>query len=378
MGTVHEESGDLDLAEQSFRDALLHDPDHTGAHAQLATLLRGRLPESDMSACRQLTSNPNLTDGKRSAILFGLAHVDDARKDYHTAAEELRIANSLILADRTRRGQSYDPVLHEQFVDGLIETYAPAYFERVRGSGINSERPVFIIGLPRSGTTLTEQILASHPEVFGAGELGWSGSTFARLPQIMSSDAPDWKCAGMLAEPLISDLSQQLLDRLTQLDPSARHIVDKMPDNYLYVGLIATLFPRAKIIHCRRNLRDIAVSCWMTNFRQIRWANDQEHIASRFRAYRRLMEHWKQLLPTSILDVDYEETVADVEGTARRLVSWIGLDWDPACAAFHEHRRPVRTASVTQVRQPIYGSSVARWRHYEFALSKLFADLPHD
>ena len=378
MGTVHEESGDLDLAERSFREALLLDPDHSGAHAQLATLLRGRLLDSDLAASRQLAANPDLTDGKRSAIFFGLAHVDDARKDYLTAAEELRIANSLSLSDRTRRGQRYDPVLHDQFVDGLIETYTPAYFERVSGSGVASERPVFIIGLPRSGTTLTEQILASHPQVFGAGELGWAGSTFAKLPQIMSSDAPDWKCAGMIAEPFISDLARQLLDRLSQLDPLSQRIVDKMPDNYLYVGLIATLFPRARIIHCRRDLRDIAVSCWMTNFRQIRWANDQEHIAARFRAYHRLMQHWNQTLPTQILDVDYEETVSDVEGTARRLVSWLGLDWDPACAAFHENRRPVRTASVTQVRQPIYGSSVARWKHYESALSELFKSLPDE
>ena len=194
----------------------------------------------------------------------------------------------------------------------------------------------------------------------------------------MSTDTPDWKCAGMLAEPLISDLARQLLDRLTILDSVAQRVVDKMPDNYLYVGLIANLFPRARIIHCRRDLRDIAVSCWMTNFRQIRWANDQEHIASRFCAYRRLMQHWQKTLPVPILEVDYEQTVVDVEGTARRLISWIGLDWDPACASFHEQRRTIRTASVTQVRQPIYGSSVARWKHYESALAKLFESLPHE
>ena len=378
LGTIQEELGHLEQAERSFREALLNDPDHSGAHAQLATLLRGRLPDSDLAASRELAANPNLTDGKRSALIFGLAHVDDARKDYLTAADELRVANSLSLADRTRRGQQYDPDMHDEFVDRLIEIYTPAYFERVRGSGINSDRPVFIIGLPRSGTTLTEQILASHPNVFGAGELGWAGSTFAKLPQIMSSNAPDWQCAGHLDGSLIKELASQFLNRLSALEPTAHRVVDKMPDNYLYVGLISTLFPQARIIHCRRDLRDTAVSCWMTNFRQIRWANDQKHIAARFRAYLRLMNHWKRALPTPILDVDYEETVLDVEGTARRLVSWIGLDWDQACVAFYEHQRPVRTASVTQVRQPIYGSSVARWKNYEFALSQLFTALPND
>ena len=135
------------------------------------------------------------------------------------------------------------------------------------------------------------------------------------------------------------------------------------------------LFPKAKFIHCRRDLRDIAVSCWMTNFRHIRWANDPEHIATRFHEYRRLMEHWRQVLPVPVLEVDYEETVADLEGVARRLVAWCGLEWEPACLAFHEGKRPVRTASVIQVRQPIYTRSVARWKHYEKALGALFARL---
>ena len=148
-----------------------------------------------------------------------------------------------------------------------------------------------------------------------------------------------------------------------------------MPDNYLCLGLLATLFPRAKFIHCRRDLRDVAVSCWMTHFRALRWTNDPEHIASRFREHRRVMAHWRQVLPVPVLEVDYEETVADLEGVARRLVAWCGLAWEPACLAFHQTRRPVRTASVTQVREPIYQRSVARWKHYQEALGELFKRL---
>jgi hypothetical protein len=148
-----------------------------------------------------------------------------------------------------------------------------------------------------------------------------------------------------------------------------------MPDNYMYVGMLSILFPKAKFIHCRRDLRDIAVSCWMTNFRQIRWANDLDHIASRFHEYQRLMEHWRTTLPVPLLHIDYEETVADFEAVARRLISWCGLEWEPACLEFHQTKRPVRTASVTQVRQPIYTRSVARWKHYEPALDCLFAQL---
>jgi hypothetical protein len=143
----------------------------------------------------------------------------------------------------------------------------------------------------------------------------------------------------------------------------------------MYLGLLAALFPRAKFIHCRRDLRDIAVSCWITQFSQIRWANDPGHIAARFKEYRRLMDHWGRVLPVPVLEVDYEETVADLEGVARRLVDWCGLEWEPGCLAFHEGKRPVRTASVAQVRQPIYRRSLARWKHYEKALAPLFDGL---
>jgi hypothetical protein len=140
--------------------------------------------------------------------------------------------------------------------------------------------------------------------------------------------------------------------------------------------MLATLFPAATFIHCRRDLRDVAVSCWMTNFRSIRWANAPEHIAARFRMYRRIMDHWRDVLPAAILDVDYEEMVDDPEGTARRLVDACGLPWDPACLEFHRTARQVRTSSHGQVRQPIYRKSVARWRNYEHHLADLFAVLP--
>jgi hypothetical protein len=138
---------------------------------------------------------------------------------------------------------------------------------------------------------------------------------------------------------------------------------------------LASLFPRAKLIHCRRDLRDVAVSCWMTRFERIRWASDQQQMASRFHEYQRLMEHWRKFLPVPLLEVDYEETVADLEGVARKLVAWCGLAWEPACLEFQRAKRPVRTASAVEVRQPVFRTSVGRWKHYEHALASLFARL---
>jgi tetratricopeptide (TPR) repeat protein len=378
LGTVREELSDFEEAQRCFREALTHDPRHAGAWSQLATLLRGKLPEADLAAMRQLLADPYLTDSKRAVLHFGLAQVLDASKNYDEAGEHLRQANALALAQWRKRGQGYEPALHTEFVDRLLSTCTPAFFERVRGFGVASERPIFIVGLPRSGTTLTEQVLASHSQVFGAGELSLAREDFQILAGEGGTEALAFENLARIDAAIVERLANRHLDQLRALDAESPRVADKMPDNYLHLGLLATLFPRAKFIHCRRDLRDVAVSCWMTNFRHIRWASDPDYIAARFREYQRLMDHWRSVLPVPVLEVGYEETVADLEGVARRLVAWCGLDWEPACLAFHKGNRPVRTASVTQVRQPIYTRSVARWKNYEKSLGALFAKLPED
>jgi hypothetical protein len=135
------------------------------------------------------------------------------------------------------------------------------------------------------------------------------------------------------------------------------------------------MFPNARFIHCRRDLRDVALSCWMNNFREINWANDIGHIAQRIREYQRIMAHWSAVLPTPVLEMNYEMMIADQESESRRLIAWLGLEWDPACLAFHRTKRPVRTASVAQVRQPIYSRSVGRWRHYRDTLRPLIEEI---
>jgi tetratricopeptide (TPR) repeat protein len=394
LGTVRQELSDFAGAERCFREALRHDPRHVGAWAQLATMLRGGLPEDDLATLRRLLADPDLPGAGRAPLHFGLAEVLDARKEYAEAAEHLRLANALALAEWRKRGQGYDPAAHATFVDRLLTAFTPAFFERVRGFGVDSERPVFIVGLPRSGTTLTEQVLAGHSQVFGAGELalgradfqaladhrgvGFQPATSARQDSSLPREAGAFENLPRLDADAARRIVREHLERLRALNEPAKRVADKMPDNYLHLGLLAALFPKAKFIHCRRDLRDVAVSCWMTNFQHIRWASDPVHIASRFAEYRRLMDHWRSVLPVPLLEVDYEETVADLEGVAQRLVAWCGLDWEPACLAFHEGKGPVRTASVAQVRQPIYTRSVARWRHYEPALGALFEKLPQN
>ena len=372
LGTLLEELSDFPAAERCFREALRHDARQAGALAQLATMLRARLPEPDLTAMRRLLDDPYLGGGKRSALHVGLAQALDARGDYAEAAEHSRQANALALTQWQKRGQTYDPTGHARFVSGMIAACTPEFFARVRGWGLETERPVFIVGLPRSGTTLTEQILARHSQVFGAGELSLVPEAFGALP---GGDAGPPERLGRLDREAAQGIARRHLDRLGELNATARRVADKLPDNYQFLGLLAALFPKARFVHCRRDLRDVAVSCWMTHFRQIRWASDPDHITTRFQYYEKLMAHWRRVLPVPLLEVAYEETVADPEGVARRLVAWCGLEWEPACLDFHRTARPIRTASVAQVREPIYRRSVARWKHYEDALGEWFARL---
>jgi tetratricopeptide (TPR) repeat protein len=375
QGGLHEERGELAEAESAFRAALRVQPGFALAHARLATLLRGKLADADFAPLEARLAEANLAKGPRARLLFARAHVLDARGDFAGAAASLREANALTI-EVGADARAYAPADHEKFVDRVVEIFGAEFFARTAGGGLPTRRPVFVLGLPRSGTTLIEQILASHAQVHGAGELRYARQSFESIPALLGRSGPPVACAADLDAVAVRRLAEKHAERLGQLNADGVRIVDKMPDNYMYLGLLAALFPQAVFIHCRRDLRDIAVSCWLTDFRSIRWANDPAHIAHRFAQYRRLLAHWRQVLPVPLHEVDYEETVTDLEGVARRLVAACGLDWDPACLEFHRTERSVRTASVVQVRQPVYQRSVARWRNYEAELGDLFARLP--
>ncbi len=236
---------------------------------------------------------------------------------------------------------------------------------------------MFVFGLPRSGTTLVAQLLGAHPRVFSAGELPAALHSFQAIAQVLGSHLSPLECAAQLDRPALEVLAQRHLAELHEFDDGrSERFVDKGPANYQFLGLLAAMFPHAVFIHCRRDLRDVAVSCWLTDFEEARWANDPAHIGAYFRQYLRLMQHWGAVLPTDVHEVHYEETVGDTEGIARRLLAACELDWDPGCLEFHRSRGLVQTSSAAQVRQPIYTRSVGRWRHYEHELADLLAALP--
>jgi tetratricopeptide (TPR) repeat protein len=376
VGIALEETGDLQAAEACFRAALLNNPSSAMAHYKLAELLRGKLPQEDVAAQHRLLEAKDTTDAQRLFLHFGLALVLDARGKYAEAAQHLEWGNALQLSEWRKRGQQYDPIEHRSFISQMIRVCTTQFFDRVRDCGSESELPVFVFGLPRSGTTLIEQILAGHSHVYGVGELPLGRQTFDALPGVLGRSEPPIDCLPNLGASELQRLAADHEARLRAFGGGrAERAVDKLPDNYVYLGLLAALFPKAVFIHCRRDLRDVAVSCWMTHFQKVPWASDQEHLLWRFHDYRRLMDHWRKVLPARFLEVDYEETVGDLEAVARRLVASCGLKWEPACLDFHLAKRPVRTASVVQVRQPVFKTSVGRWKHYTDALDPLFARL---
>ena len=272
-----------------------------------------------------------------------------------------------------RATYEYDVEAEARGLEAIAAAFTPELLQRFAGAGDPSEQPIFVVGMPRSGSTLVEQILASHPAVHGAGEV-------KALEQVLTAAAQRGEIAPSFVEMFatltpatLAKLGRAYVDKLAALAPDKLRVANKMPANFRFAGLIHLMLPNARIVHSKRDPVDTCLSCYSKNFvgRQ-RFAYDLKELGTYYRAYDRLMAHWRAVLPADrYLEVAYEDVVSDLEGQARRLVAFCGLEWDEACLKFHEAPRPVRTASVNQVRQPIYRSSLGRWKPYERHLAPL-------
>ena len=300
----------------------------------------------------------NLPLRARKSLHLALGKAHDDLGNYEAAIRNFE-AGGLI-----RLGDGFDRAAHARRIDWTIAATPPGYRDRQPDPGIEDAAPILIVGMPRSGTTLTEQILSSHPEIAAAGELRFWG--FLDLPR-----DDYWS---LTATPeAVRRVADDYLATLRAFGPGAKRITDKMPDNFLLLGLIHRVFPNATLIHCRRHPIDTALSILATDFTSpLEYASERGDLVFFYRQYERLMAHWRKVLPTDrLIEVDYEALVADPEPQTRRLLSACGLDWNDACLAPHLNTRKVETASVWQVRQPIYRTSVERWRRYEPWLGEL-------
>ena len=295
------------------------------------------------------------------------ADLDQRERSFHHLLE----GNAL-----KRREFVYDEAETLGFLDRIRTVFTAELMHSKRGLGDASMVPIFIVGMPRSGTTLVEQILASHPKVFGAGELKEFSKAATSLG--MSNGALSFpEVVPALSAEQLRQLGTSYLDGVAAAAPKAERITDKMPANFSFVGLIHLALPNARIIHMRRDPIDTCLSCFSQLFAgDVPYCYNLGELGRYYRAYQTLMEHWRRVLPAGLmLEVEYEKVVADIEGQARQTVAYCGLEWDDACLDFYKTQRPIRTASATQVRQPIYRTSVGRWKPYQHLLQPLIKEL---
>jgi hypothetical protein len=304
---------------------------------------------------------------------FALGDVLDESNRFHEAFAAYATANAAFKELSAKDGFRFDGDDLHKTVDELIETITPDSLRCRSDFGQQSELPVFIVGMPRSGTSLVEQIAASHSRVFGAGELMDIPLIRARLAETVFPDSPrHWQ------RHWHRHLAKIHLARLAMLAGNAERTTDKLPVNIMNLGLIATMFPNARVILCERDPRDTCLSCYFQLFEKnnLMFSYDLADCAIQYAEQQRLTAHWKQVLPLRMLSVQYEQLVTDPETQTRRLIDFLGLDWEPGCLEFHKTDRPVLTKSVWQVRQPVYTRSASRWRHYESHLGPMFHNVP--
>jgi tetratricopeptide (TPR) repeat protein len=363
--------GQFDEAIACHRHVLELDPDN--AEAQRGLIAAGEHIENaaELARLRAAADDPTLLPGKRISLGFALGTLLDKEAMYDEAFERIATANRLVKEHRVADGRGFDRDALRRHVDALIAAFPPEVFASLQDVGDPSELPVFIVGMPRSGTTLTEQIVASHAQVFGGGERRDIG----RIGELLEAEGVT-KAPLSWDRKLLRQEAQAHIARLRALAGDAARVTDKMPDNIFWLGLIALLFPRGRVVLCRRDIRDVCLSCHFQSFNSgLGWSNDLEDCAIRAQEVERLVRHWRAVLPVRPFEMEYEALVADLEGQSRRLIDCLGLPWDPACLAFHETERQIMTASVWQVRQPLYASSVGRWRNYRRHLGPLLSGL---
>ncbi len=365
LARCHQELGAFDDARPWLDKLLRIQPNHASAYRDLASSRQLDVDGDHFARAKSLLNDGTLLVNQRLTLHFALAATEAAAGNVDEAFRLYRIGNSL-------KNVVHSQQAHAEFVDKMCAAFDADFFRRAEGWGSDSQRPIFILGMPRSGTTLVEQILASHPRVFGAGELNDLLLMGNRLPEVLDAAEPFPQCAHLLTREASQDLATQYLDKLARLSCGAERVSDKMPGNFLRVGLIAALFPNARIIHCRRDPQDTCLSIYFQNFEgHHTYAYDLSNLGHYYREYERLMDHWRRVVPTPILDMPYEDVVADQEGMTRRLLEFCDLEWDERCLAFHESERSVHTSSFAQVRKPIYTSSVAKYKRYEKHLGPL-------
>jgi tetratricopeptide (TPR) repeat protein len=371
LGEACESLGKFRQARMQYYSVLRRQPDNSEALAKLLQLRDGTVSASWVDNARGLSRAETLESSARLRLGVSLAHYLDRVGAYDEAFQYLKAAQ-----DERARAAPFDADGYTRAIDTLIRFLDRDFFSSAASSGNRSDQPIFIIGMPRSGTTLTEQILSSHSRVVAGGELPILLDASFRIRSLSGDHRPYPQGLTGLKAADLAALAERYLKELDKLAPGGRRVTDKLPFNFMHVAVIDRLFPRAKIIHCRRDPLDNCLSCYFTSFAdEIQFGNDLRTLGRYYADYRRLMAHWHSVLPGRVFDLTYERLIGDTRTTIAELLSHCELEWEDSCLRFYETERQVRTPSRWQVRQPIYDHSIGRWRYYCAHLEPLAQEL---
>jgi tetratricopeptide (TPR) repeat protein len=367
LGYAQRSAGQLEESLVSFDRALELDPASPDAAYHMTAARKFKSDDPLLVKFETALERPGLSQPQVVSLHFALAKAYDDAGEYDHAFEHYRQGN------RARRASvPYDRRYQQHLTDRFIAFFTPRYMADRRHWGHDSDKPIFIIGLPRSGTSLVEQILSSHPKVEGAGELKAMGDLVNEAPALFSPPIGIPQCLDKLSDDQARAMADRYLKALDAHGPDADRVTDKHTINYQLVPLIRTLFPKAKFIHIQRDAKDTCLSCYFQMFREGQpFSYDLADTAHYYALYTRMMHQWTDELGIDMLDVPYEQLVHNVESVSRDMVKWCGLKWDKQCLKFYESKRPVQTASVWQVREPIYTRSLGRAKHYARHLQML-------
>ncbi|MGC1891288.1 MAG: sulfotransferase [Stellaceae bacterium] len=377
LGRTLRSLGRFEEAVAAFRQSLAVNPEFGEAYRNLASCQQLTADEQSIARLSALVEQPDLPIEERAAAGFAMGKVLDDADRFEEAFLAYERANRMYRDSRAAMGERFDAAELHREIDKTIAIFDSPYFASVGDWGSCSGLPVFIVGMPRSGTSLVEQIAASHSRVFGAGELREIGNLAQQLDPIItairSGSGEDGAEARADHRITVRRLGAAHLEHLKAIGGCAERVIDKMPDNVFKLGAIATLYPGARVIFCRRDPLGTCLSCYFQKFTagQLVFSYDLADCAKRYLETERLIAHWRKVLLLKWLDVEYEALVSDLEGQSRRIIAFLGFDWEPACLEFHGTARTVTTASAWQVRQPLYSRAVGRWRKYQNHLAPL-------
>ncbi|AZO11860.1 MULTISPECIES: tetratricopeptide repeat-containing sulfotransferase family protein [unclassified Mesorhizobium] len=367
LGVAMMEKGKLSEAADLARQAVAIAPAMAKAWLLLTQVKRQTERDGELAGMEAQHSKAPQDSLARMQLSFGLGKANDDLKDYGRAFDYFAEGNAI-----RRKGIDYDPARTRDEFEAMKAVFDKAFFDKHRPSDISDDAPIFVVGMPRSGTTLVEQIIASHPQVFGAGELSILKTVVGKqFPMSMPGGFPSG--IADMPDTAFAEAGQAYLDMLHTRYPGFRHVTDKMPGNFLLVGFLHMMLPKAKIVHCARDAAATCLSIFKVHFRgdSHRYGYDLAELADFHNLYTDIMAHWHKVLSGVVHDVRYEDFVADQEAQTRALMAHLGLPWDDKVLSFHETDRAVRTASAAQVRQPMYQGSVDLWKRYGDRLKPL-------